>query len=104
MQLERIAYFQSETYLVIESSNSSGIPFDIEYLNVYKVSGNKRKNASYQRLLLKPLYKLKIPYSIGNAQSFRFVMVFSKFVLGDEERLEVELQEANGGRGVVLSQ
>lgn len=102
LQLERIAYFKSETYLVMEVSNASGITFDVDFLNVYKVSGNKRRNASYQRLPLKPLYKLKMPCSIGNAKSYRFVMVFEKFVLGDEEKLEVELQEVNGGRGVVL--
>lgn len=103
VQLERIAYYKSETYLVIEVSNASGIRFDIDFLNVYRVSGKKSQNASYQRILLKPLYRFQMPSSIKNVQRHRFVLVFERFVLGDHQRLQVELQEANGGRGVVLN-
>ncbi len=35
---------------VIEVKNKSGIDFEIDYLNVYRTNGNKKRKASYQRL------------------------------------------------------
>ena len=102
LQLERIAYNGSETYLVMEIANQSGITFEIDFLNVYRVSGNKRRKASYQKLQMKPVYKHKLPEKIWNGQSLRFVYVLPKFVLGDKEKLQLELQELKGNRKLIL--
>lgn len=103
VQVERIAYFESETYLVMAITNHSGIAFDIDYLEVFRVSGTKKRKSSYQKLLLKPLYKYQMPDRVPNAQSVRFVFVFSKFVLGDKEKLWLELRELHGSRKVRFS-
>lgn len=86
----------------MEVSNTSGIAFETDFLNVYRVSGNKKRKASFQRLEMKPIYTYKAPIKIWNGQWLRFVYVLPKFVLDDKERLQFELQELNGSRKVVL--
>ncbi|WP_456866809.1 DUF4138 domain-containing protein [Galbibacter sp. BG1] len=102
LQLQKIVYHKSETYLVMEVSNTSGITFETDFLKVYSVSGNKKRKASYQRLEMKPIYICNYPNKIWNGQLLRFVYVLPKYVLGDKEKLLVELQELNGGRKVTL--
>ncbi len=102
IQLQKMVYHKSETYLVMEVSNTSGITFETDFLKIYSVSGNKKRKASYQRLEMKPTYIYNPPNKIWNGQSLRFVYVLPKFVLGNKEKLLVELQELNGSRKVPL--
>jgi len=102
LQLQKMVYHKSVTFLVMEVSNTSGITFETNFLKVYSVSGNKKRKASYQRLEMKPIYICNHPYRIWNGQLLRFVYVLPKYVLGDKEKLLVELQELNGGRKVKL--
>lgn len=103
LQLQKIAYHGAETYLVMEITNTSGIAFEIDFLNVYRVSGNKKRKSSYQQLLMEPVHTYKMPTKVRNSQSFRFVYVLPKFVLGKKEKLMLELQELRGNRKVILS-
>ena len=103
LQLQKILYNASEVYLVIEIENNSGINFEINYLNIYRANGNKKRKASYQRLQQEVIYKHKMPSIIKDMQSKRFVYVLPKFVLGDNEKLQIELQELKGSRNVTLS-
>ncbi len=102
LQLKKMVYDKSEVYLVMEVRNKSGINFEIDYLNVYRTNGNNRRKASFQKLRQKVIYKHKIPSVILNTQSGRFVYVLPKFVLGDNEKLMLELKELKGSRKVVL--
>lgn len=102
LQLQKMAYDASEVYLVMEVKNKSGIDFEIDYLNVYRTNGNKKRKASYQRLQQEVIYKHKMPYSITNGETECFVYVLPKFVLGDNEKLMLELKELKGSRKVVL--
>lgn len=102
LRLQKMVYNTSEVYLVIEVQNASGIDFEIDYLNIYRTNGNKKRKASYQRLQQVEIYKHKIPSIIKNKQSKRFVYVFPKFVLGDNEKLQIELQELKGSRKMIL--
>ncbi|WP_428743316.1 DUF4138 domain-containing protein [Tenacibaculum sp.] len=102
VQLQKMVYDASEVYLVIEIKNISGIDFEIDYLNVYRANGNNKRKASYQSLRQEVLYKHKIPEAILNGQSQRFVYVLPKFVLGDNEKLILELKEINGSRKITL--
>lgn len=102
IQLQKMVYHKSETYLVMEISNTSGIAFETDFLKIYRVSGNKRRKASCQQLEIQPIYVYNPPTKIWNGQSLRFVYVLPKYVLGDKEKLLVELQELNGGRELKL--
>ncbi len=103
LQLQRAVYNASEIYLVLEIKNKSEINFGIDYLNIYRVNGNKKRKASYQKLLIQADYKYKMPKIIDVGQSKRYVCVLPKFVLGDNEKLEIELAELNGSRKILLN-
>jgi len=102
LQLQKVVYNASEVYLIIEVKNRSGIDFEINYLNIYRTNRNKKRKASFQRLLQEVIYKHKMPSIIKDKQTQRFVYVLPKFVLGDNEKLMIELRELKGSRSVIL--
>lgn len=102
LQIQKMAYYGSEVYLALEVKNSSGIDFEIDYLNIYRTNGNKKRKASFQRLHQETIYKHKMPSFIANGQSRRIVYVLPKFVLGDNEKLVIELKELKGSRRIIL--
>ncbi|MEM6736733.1 MAG: DUF4138 domain-containing protein [Bacteroidota bacterium] len=102
LQLQKMVYNASEVYIVLEIKNKSEIDFEVDYLNVYRVNGNKKRKASYQKLLIQADYKHEMPNTIEVGQSRRFIYVLPKFVLGNEEKLMVELQEFKGSRKIDL--
>ncbi|MEG9328962.1 DUF4138 domain-containing protein [Salinimicrobium catena] len=91
-------YFKDEVYLVVALENQSGITFEPDYLNVYISRGNRKRNASYQRLLLEPLYIHQFPKTLYHHQAKKFVLVFPKFTVGENEKLELEVREQKGSR------
>lgn len=104
LQLQNWVYQGNVTYLVMQISNNSEIDLKVDYLNVYRVNGDKGKKASYQKLEMVPRYKYKMPSKIMNGSSKRFVYVLPKFVLGENEQLEIELKELNGNRRIGLKE
>ncbi len=102
LRLQEMVYNGSEVYLVLEIKNKSDIDFEVDYLNIYRVNGNKKRKASYQKLLIQVEYKHEMPSIIKVGNSRRFVYVLPKFVLGDGEKLMIELQELKGNRKVGL--
>ncbi|MEE9363706.1 MAG: DUF4138 domain-containing protein [Cellulophaga sp.] len=102
LRLQKMVYNTSEVYLVIEVKNASGIDFEIDYLNIYRTNGNKKRKASYQKLQLNEIYRHKMLSIIKNKESNRFVYVLPKFVLANNEKLQIELQELKGSRNVEL--
>ncbi|TMU50780.1 DUF4138 domain-containing protein [Flagellimonas algicola] len=102
LQLQKMVYHGCDTYLVLEILNRSGIDLEIDYLKVYTVNGNKKRKASYQRLEQEIIYKYHLPLLVTRGHTQRFVYVLPKFVLGDNERLEIELKELNGHRKIAL--
>ncbi|SFZ89506.1 protein of unknown function [Flaviramulus basaltis] len=102
LQLQKITYNGSEVYLVFGVKNNSEIDFEVGYLKVFRVNGNNRRKASYQRLEQEIVYEHSMPNVVEKDKSNRFVIVFPKFVLGKNEKLEIELQELNGDRKLLL--
>tara|TARA_R110000868_G_scaffold68570_1_gene202716 strand:+ start:15191 stop:15619 length:429 start_codon:yes stop_codon:yes gene_type:complete len=74
---------------------------EIAGTNRTEITNNKRK-ASYQRLEQDVIYKHEMPDAINDKHSKRFVYVLPKFVLGDNEKLMLEIKELKGSRKVVL--
>lgn len=102
LELQQLVYHQSELYVVLEITNRSKVRLDIELLNLYRVSGNKKRKASFQRQEVVPLVRYGRPESVKPGQAIRMVYVLPKFVLGNTERLQLELQEEKGGRKLGL--
>lgn len=84
---------EDEVYVQFEVKNNSGVQFDFGELELFKISGKKGRNASYQELELPSLYKHNIPKKIDHGQMARFVYVFPKFHLDKGERILVRLSE-----------
>ncbi|MDX1829326.1 MAG: DUF4138 domain-containing protein [Lutibacter sp.] len=103
LRLQKVVYNVSEVYLVLEVENRSLIDFEIDYLNIFKINGNKKRKASYQRLEQKVIFKYKEPSVIKYNQSLSFVYIISKFVLGENEEISLELKELNGDRNIILN-
>nr|WP_317129641.1 DUF4138 domain-containing protein [Aureibaculum algae] len=102
ISLQKMVYDASEVYLVLEIKNKSGIDFEVDYLKVYRTNGNEKRKASYQSLEQEVLYQHNMPQSVSDAKSERFIYVLPKFVLGNNEKLMLELKELKGSRKVVL--
>ncbi|WP_271785082.1 BfmA/BtgA family mobilization protein [Aquimarina algiphila] len=62
----------------------------------------KKRKASYQKLEQKVIHKFKMPNLVKTGEKKRFVYVLSKFVLGDNEKLEIEFKELKRSRKIVL--
>ncbi len=103
LRVKDIIYKRNDTFIVFEIENKSGIDFQLDYLNVYLTKGNKKRNASYQKLLKSPHYIYKVPEVIMNRQQKRFVYVLPKFTIGEHEKIEVEAREKKGSRFLMLT-
>lgn len=102
LAVKNIYTMEDEVYVQFEVKNNSGVQFDFGELELFKISGKKGRNASYQELELLPLYKHNIPKKIGHGQTARFVCVFPKFHLDKGERFLANLSELNTTRTVRL--
>ena len=102
MIVEKMVYNASEVYLVLKLENRSGIDFEIDYLNIYRINSNKKRSASLQKVKDSIIYTHNLPAVVKGAYTVRFVYVLPKFVLGANEAVHVELQESNGHRSLIL--
>lgn len=100
--VEKMVHYKSEVLLVMNIENNSKVDFEPEYIKVYIRKGNRKRNASFQKLLKEPIYKSQFPEIIRRGEKRRFVLVFSKFTLGENEKVEVELREHRGNRSMSL--
>ncbi|UGU15423.1 conjugative transposon protein TraN [Sinomicrobium kalidii] len=100
--LKDIQYRWQEVYISFTIENKSGIDYEVDYFRVYVENGNRKKNASYQKILQEPIYSHEFPEKVKNNQQKSFVMVFPKFTLGKQEKLMMELGERNGHRIIKL--
>ena len=103
LRLRSLEYKQSYVYAVIDIANTSGIDFQVDYLNTFKISSKARRKSSFQKLPLHPIYRHRFPELILNGQTKRLVLVFNKFTFWDNEQLQLELAEKNGSRQLVLN-
>jgi len=95
-------YHNDHVYMIYELKNRSDIPYAIGQFQLSKVLGTPKRKASYQELPIAPLFEFKIPKQIGPSSSVRFVVVYPKFTLNAEQRLQVKVLEAQGSRHITL--
>tara|TARA_R110002050_G_scaffold65759_1_gene142113 strand:- start:927 stop:1739 length:813 start_codon:yes stop_codon:yes gene_type:complete len=102
LSLKNMKYHSKNVYLQFEIENKSGVRFDFDYLKIFKVNGNKKRNASYQEIPLKPIYVYNKPTQILPNIKTRIVYVIPKFTIDKNEKIEARLQELNTTRAVTL--
>jgi hypothetical protein len=86
--------------LILE--NDSTLDYDINYLNFYTVSKNKKRNTVTQKIPYEAKYIHNMPTRIGAKQKQEVVFVYSKFTINENKSLLIELTEENGERVVEL--
>ena len=101
ISMTKSIYYANDVYVVFEIENGSQIDFEINTLNLYKVNGNNKRKASYQELLLPPIFQFQMPQLVPKGQTIQFVCVYPKFTLGAREKLLVKLEELHGNRDVL---
>ncbi len=95
-------YFENSVYIVYELHNRSAIPYELGQLQLLKVLGTQKRKASYQELPIVPLYTHHQPKVIGSGVTHHFVVVYPKFTLNKEERLQFKVLETNGSRNLTV--
>ena len=102
LHLKDLVYHRSEVYVLIEIKNRSKIDLEVDYLKIFKVNGNNRKKASYQKISLTILYRHNFPGMVKSRESSSLIIAVPKFTLGHSEKLLFELKEGKGGRTMEL--
>lgn len=102
VKLMNQVYHDDQVYMVYELKNRSTIPYTIGQFQLSKVLGTPKRKASYQELPIKPLFEFQMPKQIGQGTSARFVVVYPKFTLNTDQRLQVKVLEAQGSRNLIL--
>ena len=100
--IKNMVYHEDLVFIQFEIKNKSGIDFDINTLEVYSVSRNKKKKTSYQELELKPIHIYGMSDKVRYDNTARLVYVMKKFTMGDSEKLMIKLKEKNGNRTIKL--
>lgn len=101
--LENIVFDTDELYFVIRVSNTSGLDYDLNFLNLSIATRPKGKRKSVQRLVQEPLFRYRLPSRIAKGEMVRLVYVLPKFSLSNERRAVLELNERDGERNLKLN-
>ena len=91
-------HHRNEVFITYRIKNRSRISFEIGDLALFKVQGKKARRSSFQKILLKPIYKDNVPNIILKGEMYQFTVVYSKFSLGRYQELRLEINEEKGSR------
>lgn len=102
VKLKNITYVNNELYFTIILKNESTLDYDINYLNFYITSRNKKRNTTTQTIPYKYEYVENLPTRIPANETLELVYIFQKFSINENKILLVEMTEINGERSVKL--
>ena len=102
VKLKNISYLENELYFTVILKNESTLDYDINYLNFYIISRNKKKNTATQTIPYKSKYIHNLPTKIKAGDNIEVVYVYQKFSINENKILLIEMTEDNGERNVKL--
>lgn len=102
VRLKSLSYIGNDLYFTLILENNSSLDYDINYLNFYNISKNKKRNTVTQRIAFEARYIYNMPLRIGAMQKHQVVFVYNKFTINENKSLLIELTEDNGERVVEL--
>ena len=102
LSLKNIKYQYDKVFLQFEIENKSEVRFDFDFLKIFKVNGNQKRNASYQEIQLNPIYVYNKPSRVLPNIKVQMVYVVPKFIISRNEKIEARLQELKTTRKVIL--
>lgn len=103
LRILELHYIEDKVYVSFEIHNWSAIDFELNQVTMNVVQGNKKRKSSYQKLHLTPLYNYKKPGLIPAGKKRFFMMVYPKFTLDGQQRLQLTVDEKSGNRYLFLS-
>lgn len=100
LSILNILTYKEQTILDIEFTNSSEVPYDIEFFKFIIKSKKTQKRVASQDVDLTG--EIISPFSgrIAPKKTERIIIVFPKFTLSDEQMLELNIIEQGGGRNI----
>ena len=102
MEVLGMQYHRDVVYITYRIKNRSNISLEIGDLALFKVLGKKARRSSFQKIRLEPVYKQEVPKVVAVGEERKFSVVYSKFSLGEHQRLRLELNETRGSRFIEL--
>ena len=102
VKLKNLTYINNELYFTISLQNVSTLDYDINYLNFYITSRNKKRNTTTQTIPYKYQYVHNLPSKIHASETIDVVFVYQKFSINENKILLIEMTEDNGEREVKL--
>lgn len=100
LSLKSIAYDKSEIYFYFNLKNKGGLAFDLDHITFEL--GNTIKNNVQQNIMLKPVMIYEKPLKVEGKGDSHFVVVFEKFTINENKKLEINLAEKEGERDLLL--
>lgn len=86
--------------LVMEITNTSSIPYDIDYTRYSIVSKKKNKRTASQELEQVPTVLSEPTNRIGAKKSHKLIISFPKFTISEDNFFHIDIVEKNGGRNI----
>ncbi|MHB9143197.1 MAG: conjugative transposon protein TraN [Paludibacter sp.] len=85
-------------YFHTQITNSSNVPFDLDFI-IFKIVDKKvMKRTAIQETVIFPIRAFNYVIRVDGKSSERTVFVMDKFTIPDDKEFVVELNEKNGGR------
>ncbi|RPE13185.1 conjugative transposon protein TraN [Chitinophaga lutea] len=100
-RLQGIYLFGDHLLFDWELSNTSNIPYEIDFARFYMKDARRVKSSSTQQTALQPDYS-DAQTLIGGNQTIRYVMAIPRTTIPDNKEFYFELFEKNGGRHLSL--
>lgn len=94
---------EDKFFYTILLDNTSHINYDIEALNFYVRDRKKVKRMATQEIRIEPVMVIGNTESITGKSRRMLIAVLPKQTIAAGKRLVIELQEANGGRGLTCT-
>jgi hypothetical protein len=101
LSLKSINYKDNVLYFSMEIENKSVIDYDVNFLRFFIFnSNNGLKKKSSQAISKKPIFTYLLPNKIKGKTKSEFIIVFSKFTIGNHKKMMIELNELYGERNL----
>ena len=85
-------------YFHTQITNSSNVPFDLDFITFKIVDKKVMKRTAIQETVIFPIRAFNYATCVSGKSSERTVFVMDKFTIPDDKEFIVELNEKNGGR------
>lgn len=102
VKLKSISYIKNDLYFTLILKNDSPLDYDINYLNIYLNSKNKKRNTTSQTINYQYKFAYNLPQKLYAGKTSEVVFVYNKFSINEKKILLVEMAEVNGERTVTL--